>query len=280
MATMDTLIGGVHFLNDDSPDLIARKALRVNLSDLAAKGAEPFGYLLSLSLPPSVDEAWISEFTSGLAADQQEFKIVLWGGDTTSTPGPLMVSVTALGTVPEGQMIRRDGAKPGDTVWVTGTIGDGSLGLDATAAGAPDAALADRYRLPHPRLDIAKALRGVATACADISDGLVADLGHIAEASGVCATIRTEDVPLSTQARNAMETNPDNLLRVLTGGDDYELVLTVTEANGALILSRADALGIRMTKIGEISGKHQAEDVYVLNEGKLLDLPLTGYSHF
>jgi thiamine-monophosphate kinase len=234
--TKDLIVAGVHFLPDDPADAVAAKLLRANLSDLAAKGARPVGYLLGLALPPDTDEDWVAAFAAGLAADQTRFDVGLLGGDTTAIPGPLTLSLTAIGEVPSGTMIRRDGARAGDLVLVSGTIGDGMLGLEASLGrlvGLDTAHLdhlRERYRRPMPRLELGARLRGIAHAAADISDGLVADLGHIAEASGLAARLDVERVPLSAAARAALALRPELAARVATGGDDYELVLAVPPA--------------------------------------------------
>ncbi len=199
----DAMVGGVHFFPDDPADLVARKLLRVNLSDLAAKGATPLGYLVTLSAPRETPDAWFAGFASGLAADQREFGIALLGGDTTSTPGPVSLSLTIIGHVAPGMMVRRAGAHAGDGIWVTGTIGDGALGL-AVAQGRledPSGVLLDRYRLPRPRL--ALSVSGLVSAGMDVSDGLVQDLGHLCRAAGFSAEIEARSVPLSEAARAA-----------------------------------------------------------------------------
>ncbi len=252
--TKDMMVSGVHFLPDDPPDLVARKLLRVNLSDLAAMGAAPHGYALGLSLPPEIGDGWLRAFAAGLAADQREFGIALLGGDTTSTPGPLTLSLTALGFVRQGRLLRRSGASPGDVVFVTGTVGDAALGLMALrgAVADPDGFLADRYRLPRPRLAAGAALVGVASAGLDVSDGLVADLGHLCSASGVGAVIEAALVPLSPQARRAIDHRPDLIAVALAGGDDYELVFSIPpDAVGALD-RRLSGVGVAATRIGRI----------------------------
>ncbi|MBV8574051.1 MAG: thiamine-phosphate kinase, partial [Acetobacteraceae bacterium] len=193
----DAMVAGVHFLPDDPPDLVARKLLRVNLSDLAAKGATPLGYLLTVSAQRGTPDSWFMEFAAGLAQDQAEFGIALLGGDTTSTPGPVSLSLTILGHVAPGTAVHRAGARPGDGIWVTGTIGDGALGL-AVAQGRvadPSGFLLARYRLPQPRLGFV--IGGTASAGLDISDGLVQDLGHLCRAGSVAAEIEAALVPLS-----------------------------------------------------------------------------------
>jgi thiamine-monophosphate kinase len=272
--TNDAVVEGVHFLPEDPPDLVAGKLLRVNLSDLAAKAAEPFGYLLAVAWPERWDGQAQRRFAEGLARDQAEFGLVLLGGDTVSTPGPMTASVTALGYVPEGRAVRRSGARPGDGVFVTGTVGDGWLGLKA-ARGDLDGlaephrlALAGRYRSPTPRLDLRAELLGSASACADVSDGLVADLGHVLTASGAGASVELEDLPLSDAARAWLDVQPDRtaaLVALATGGDDYELVLT----SGNPLFAGA-------TRIGAVNS---GEGVRVLSAGAETPVRRAGWSH-
>ena len=248
VVTKDAMVEGVHFLAGEAPDLIARKLLRVNLSDLAAKGAEPYGYFLATAWPPSFDWPARQAFAAGLAADGETFGLVLLGGDTVSTPGPLTLSLTMLGWTPSGSAVRRAGAVPGDLVLVSGTIGDGWLGLAAARGELADADgyLAGRYRLPQPRLDLREALRAHASAAADVSDGLIADAGHIAVASGVGLRLDLDHMPLSAAARAWLDLQPDRvaaLVALASGGDDYEVVCTCPR--GA-----APALGL--TAIGQV----------------------------
>src|SRR5262245_57496657 len=203
VVTKDMLVEGVHFLHDDPPDLIARKALRVNLSDLAAKGAQPRTYLLGLSLASWIGDEWLARFAAGLAEDQRRFSVSLSGGDTTVTSGPLMVSITAFGTVPQGRMIRRKGARPRDAVFVSGTIGDAGAALavlKGEGIGLSDfdrSALISRYQLPEPRIALGQLLLGVASAALDVSDGLLGDLEHIAKVSDVRIAIDAAKIPVS-----------------------------------------------------------------------------------
>jgi thiamine-monophosphate kinase len=282
--TTDTLVGGVHFLADDPPDLVARKLLRVNLSDLAAMAAKPVGYLLALSLPIDHDDEWVEAFADGLAADQTEYDIGLLGGDTTATPGPLSATITAIGEVPTGAELRRSGARVGDVVYVSGTIGDAALGLKAIAGDLPgiDPATAntliDRYRLPRPRIALGMALRGLARAAADVSDGLVADLGHICKASAVGARIRQAAIPLSDAARAAIARVPDAASLVLTGGDDYELVFTAPPEAGPDILDAAHRAHVSVAEIGHVVA---GETVALLGpDGGEIELARAGYRHF
>src|SRR4051812_43054475 len=197
----DTIVSGVHFLVDEKPELVAARALRVCLSDLAAGGAVPYVYQLSLSLPRDWTERWVARFSRGLAADQRRFGITLCGGDTTGTPGPTTITITAFGRVARGKGLGRDGARAGDELWVTGTIGDAALGLMVARGRLKSASLEKRYRLPQPRTRLGARLVGIASAAADISDGLLADVGHIANASGLSARIERDQVPLSMAAK-------------------------------------------------------------------------------
>lgn len=288
VVTVDTVIEGVHFLPDDPPGLIARKALRVNLSDLAAKGARPIGFLQALSVNTSVTDAYLEQYAKGLAADVEHFNLPLLGGDTTSGPGPLAVSITALGAIPKGKMILRSGARPGDLLCVTGTIGDAALGLSVLraklkiASREHVAALVGRYRLPEPRLTAGAALLGKASACLDISDGLVADVGHLCTASGVAAIVERDKIPLSNAARAAVTLEPHCWQQVLGGGDDYELAFTIPTAMSAMLEQLAQEARVPMTVIGRIIAPDDAKlgSVTVLDRaGKPVAVPAGGYLH-
>jgi thiamine-monophosphate kinase len=274
--TCDAMVAGVHFLPDDPPDLVGRKLLRVNLSDLAAKGAIPIGYLMTVSTPRGMPDTWFAAFSAGLKQDQQEYSVTLLGGDTTSTPGPISLSLTILGHVAPGQAVHRAGAAPGDGIWVTGTIGDGALGLAVARRrlADPTGYLLSRYRLPQPRLGLA--ISGLASAGMDISDGLVQDLGHICRASSVAAEIDVTRVPLSDPARAA---GPEWLSTCLTGGDDYELLLAVPATREAALHHAANSAGIPVTRIGTFrSGP--AEVVVRGTDGTPLSFDRGGWSHF
>ena len=234
VVTKDAMVEGVHFPAGERPDLIARKLLRVNLSDLAAKAAEPFACFLAVAWSPRFGALEREAFARGLGEDLSGFDVVLMGGDTVSTPGPFMASLTALGWAPEGHMVRRAGAALGDIVAVSGTIGDGVLGLAAVRGeiGDPNGCLAGRLRLPTPRLDLRDVLRAQAHAAADVSDGLVADAGHIAEANGLGLSLDLDRMPLSPAARAWLDRQSDRtagLVRLATGGDDYEIVAAFAE---------------------------------------------------
>lgn len=287
--TKDMLVGGVHFFNDDPADAIARKALRVNLSDLAAKGADPAGFLLALGLPSDADEAWLEAFAAGLAADAEQYGCPLFGGDTVRSPGAAIVSVTAFGTLPSGAMVHRAGASAGDRVLVTGTIGDAALGLvlrsDAPRADKWQLApaerehLAQRYLLPEPRTAFAAAVRAYASAAMDVSDGLAGDFAKLCRESGVSADVEAEQVPLSPAARKAVAADANALRVALTGGDDYEIVLTAAPAKVAALTAAAAAAGIALTEIGRVTagaGKPRFLD----SAGRPLDLGQGSFSHF
>jgi len=231
----DAMVEGVHFPAGEDPALVARKLVRVNLSDLAAKAAEPCGALLTVCWSPACGAEARAAFARGLGQDLLTFGLPLLGGDTSCTPGPLTVSLTVLGWVPEGRMVRRAGARAGEVVGVSGTIGDGALGLAAVRGeiADPDGDLAERLRLPNPRLDLRQALLAHASAAADVSDGLVADAGHIATASGVGVDLDLDRLPLSPAARDWLDAQPERaaaLLRLAAGGDDYEVVASFPES--------------------------------------------------
>ena len=269
--TVDAMVEGVHFLPDDPADLVARKLLRVNLSDLAAKGAVPLAYLLTVSTRRGMSDAWFAGFAAGLRHDQGLFNISLLGGDTTSTPGPISVTVTAIGHVAPGRMVRRAGARAGDELWVTGTIGDGALGLRAIRGEIADLSgqLAERYRLPRPRLGLVDP--AFVRAAMDVSDGLVQDLGHLCRAGGVGATILADRVPRTVVAADWLEI-------CLTGGDDYEVLMAVDPACRGALQGRASALDMQVTCIGRFDAE---KGVRVLAaDGMAVPIAAGGWSHF
>jgi thiamine-monophosphate kinase len=258
----DGIVGGVHFFNDEAPDAIARKALRVNLSDLAAKGATPSGYLITLALPDGITEQWLAGFARGLGEDAETYGCPLLGGDTVKTPGPVTISIAIIGLVPSGRMVTRMGAKPGDRIFVSGTIGDAALGLrlrrDAALPerwgldAAMRAHLLARYQLPQPRNALADCIRDHARAAMDVSDGLVGDLAKLCRASHVSAEIDVKAVPLSGAATTAIAADESLLEPVLTGGDDYEILCTVAESRCADFRAAAGASHIPVSEIGRI----------------------------
>lgn len=282
--TKDMVAAGVHFFPDDPPESIARKALRVNLSDLAAKGAAPVGYLLGLALPADWTEDWMAGFSAGLRDDQQRYGIPLLGGDTVKSPDGLMLSITALGQVPAGRIVRRSGASVGDVIVVSGTIGDAALGLRLRLGtlGAPGEGashLLDRYLHPQPRLGLAEAVRDFASASLDISDGLIGDLSHVTRTSGVTAVVEAARIPLSPPARAFVERDPTALASVLTGGDDYEILTTMPAARFAAYEAAAARAGIPVTVIGRIVAGEGAPTV-IDGRGEKIALARASHDHF
>jgi thiamine-monophosphate kinase len=285
VVTKDAMVEGVHFLSGDPLDSTARKLLRVNLSDLAAKGAAPFGYFLAIAWPQGCAEADRRLFADGLRRDQIPYGLILLGGDTVSTPGPLTASVTLLGWVEAGRMVKRSGARAGDIILVSGTIGDGGLGLRAARGEleplGPEAVayLADRYRLPSPRLALSKALRDHASAAADVSDGLLADSGHIGEASGLRVVIDLERLPISAAAAawRDRQTDPAAAYAALAGfGDDYEVVCTAAPAAIDALISAATEAGVTLTPIGEARAGHGVSARWC---GVEISVPHAGWRH-
>ncbi|MDF1721367.1 MAG: thiamine-phosphate kinase [Minwuia sp.] len=282
VVTKDAMVAGVHFLPSDPPDMIARKLLRVNLSDLAAMGAVPRGYLLATAWTAETDRDWISRFVDGLARDQARFSVGLFGGDTVSTPGPLTFSLTALGTAARDGLLRRNGALAGDDIYVSGTLGDSALGLrvlrdDLEVEPEHATFLSQRYHLPQPRTTLGPALVGLASAAQDVSDGLLADLGHVARQSGVGAEVHLELLPLSVAAREVLIDHPDLALLPLHGGDDYELVFTASPGRRDSIRAAADASQTPVTRIGRMTG---GAGVQALAAGRPLTLKDNGWKHF
>lgn len=288
VVTTDAVVAGVHFLPDDPPDTIARKALRVNLSDLAAKGATPAGFVLTLALPRA-DASFLAPFAQALGEDADRFGCPLLGGDTVATPGPLTLSITAFGRVPAGTMVRRSAAWAGDQVVVTGTIGDAALGLDALRGGKVAGALADRselrdaliarYRVPEPRTAAAAAVRQFAHGAMDVSDGLAGDLAKLCAASGVSARIDASAVPLSDAGREALARGAATIEQILAGGDDYELLCAVPPQQCQALLAAVHGAGIAATVIGELTAG-AAAPTFVDAHGQPIVLPRLSYSHF
>ncbi len=278
----DAIVGGVHFFPDDAPRSVASKALRVNLSDLAAKGATPLGFLLTVALK-DVGEDWLASFAEGLRADALAYGCPLFGGDTDRTPGPITISVAMFGSVPEGTMVRRAGAQVGDRVFVTGTIGDAALGLllrkgaGWSLSDAERGHLNSRYLLPQPRNPLAEAVRTHASAAMDVSDGLVGDFAKLCCASRVAADIAVGQVPFSDAAKAAIAADPAMLQTALTGGDDFEIVCTVPITKAASFRAAAQAVKVPVTEIGQIKA---GEGVRFLQDGQPLTFQRTSFSHF
>jgi thiamine-monophosphate kinase len=288
VVTTDAVVEGVHFLPDDPPETLARKALRVNLSDLAAKGATPAGFVLTLALR-AVDENWLTAFAHSLGEDARHYACPLLGGDTVSTPGPLTISITAFGRVPAGGMTRRSGAQPGDRVMVTGTIGDAAIGLSILKGGAAAAALSGdaaaseslvgRYRVPEPRNDLSEAIRKHASAAMDVSDGLAGDLAKLCAASGVSAVIDAPSIPVSNAAKDLLTRGIVTLGDLIAGGDDYEVLCTVPEAAHTALVEEAHRAGVALTSIGTVVAATERL-CFLDGRGRELALSRLSYSHF
>jgi thiamine-monophosphate kinase len=289
VVTKDLLVEGVHFLAKDPRDLVARKALRVNLSDLAAKGAKPLGYFLGCVWPAAAKESEIADFARGLAEDQAAFKVSLLGGDTTAHKekgAPFTISVTMIGAAPGAGLLRRTGAQVGDDIYVTGAIGDAGLGLRALKGEIkpPPAAkklLAERYRLPSPRLAIGGALPGLASASIDVSDGLLADAGHIAERSGVAMEVSAARIPLSAPAAQWLGAQADRaraIADLASCGDDYEILFTAAPARRRSIEMAAQVTKTAVARIGVVT---RGQGVKLLAEaGEPIETPRRGFEHF
>jgi thiamine-monophosphate kinase len=289
VVTTDALVEGMHFFADDRPGQIAQKALRVNLSDLAAKGARPAGFVMALALTPDWQADWMARFAQGLGEDSLAFACPLLGGDTVKTGGPLTIAITALGLVPSGQFVRRTGVEAGDLLYVTGTIGDAAIGLGLRRDGEGDQALAlpgtarafliDRYLLPQPRLRLAEALRDLAHAGMDVSDGLIGDAAKMLHASGVSGRIELGRVPLSPAAREAIAARPALFETAVTGGDDYELIVALPAARASAFDARARQCAVPVTRIGAaVAGT--AAPVLVGLEGEVRHFERASFSHF
>ena len=287
VVTTDAIVEGVHFLPDDPPDTVARKALRVNLSDLAAKGATPAGFVLTLALR-NADETWLKPFAAALGEDAAQFACPLLGGDTVSTPGPLMVSVTAFGRVPPGKMVHRFGAKPGERVMVTGTIGDAALGLAVLKGGKVHAAASDkaarealigRYRVPQPRVAMAEIVRFHASAAMDVSDGLAGDLTKLCGVSGVSAAIDLASIPLSGATQDLVSRGVVGLETLIVGGDDYEILCTLPEDRIEAFAQAAKDAGVAVSSIGTVVAG-SAVPKFIDGEGREIALKRLSYSHF
>lgn len=286
--TSDMIVAGVHFLDTDPADLIAAKALRVNLSDLAAKGAVPLGYTLSLALNDRCSYDWVKEFARGLKRDHSEFGIALYGGDTSKTPGPLSISITAFGTVANGCMVQRKGAQVGDNVYVSGTIGDGTFGLAVALADQRFSLdvlseeqrhyLLQRYRCPQPRCNLTAAVASFASAAMDVSDGLIGDLGALLNVSGVSADIMLNDIPVSAAVKKLLAKDQQALPKALSGGDDYEIICTVAEVTSDQFEAAAKRRDVAVTKIGVIT-KGQQPPRFIDGEGQPVIFTSERYEH-
>ncbi len=285
VVSADALVAGVHFIGDEPAADIAWKALAVNVSDLAAMGAEPYAYALTLAVDEGCGDQWLTSFTGGLREAQEVFGLSLLGGDTVSTPGPLTLSITAMGMVDAGRCLKRGGARPGDDVWVSGFIGEGALGLLA-ASGAVEPAgedadgLMGAYRRPKPNVRIGPRLIGLASACMDVSDGLVADMGHLTKASSVGAEIHLERIPLSAAAERLINEDHELLKSAITGGDDYVLLFTAAEEARQAVIGVGAELAVSLYRIGKIIPAREPR-VHVLDAtGSVTQFERPGYIHF
>jgi len=289
VVTCDTIVEGVHFLKDDPPDSVGHKALAVNLSDLTAKGSRGYAYLLSLALPPEVSADWLEGFAAGLREVQDETGISLVGGDTTASLGPLTITITALGLVPQEQAVMRLGGKQGDQLYVSGTIGDACLGLrllrepalaETWGLAEEDIAfLVNAYRRPGPNNDLAILVRNFAQAAIDVSDGLVGDIEKLCQVSHVGARIEAGHVPFSPAATKALRREPNLLPDLISAGDDYGVVVAVSEKSAPGFESEAEAKGAAFTLVGNLVSAE--EEVTVVDaQGHPLELKHKGFSHF
>lgn len=288
VVTKDLLVAGTHFFPNDDPSKLAQKLWAVNCSDLAAMGAVPKSYFLGLALPKNTDEDWIKAFANGVKQALTLYGGALLGGDTTrhhDAKSPLVLSLTAIGEVPKGKALLRSGAKAGDELYVTGAIGDAYLGLqlllgklDASLLTVKESdVLKKRYHLPSARISFGQALQDIASACADISDGLVADAEHIALASDVGVDIQCEDIPLSPAAKKLCDQHVATIEQLITAGDDYELLVTVPPEKRQALHALSKQLNLPTTLIGKIT---KGQGVKVFQAGQPVLLQQTGYRHF
>lgn len=281
VVTKDLMVEGVHFFNGADPEKLAQKLLRVNLSDIAAMGAVPKFYLLGLTLPKNIKESWLKAFAAGLKKDQEKYKISLIGGDTTAHDGPIILSLTMVGETRKN-ILKRSGAKKGDFIYVTGTIGDAFLGLNILEDKIKEKAefLIERFNLPTPRLDVSNKIVGIANSCVDISDGLAADLSHILTASKVSAEIFLDKIPVSKQAKKILERKPHLIKEMITCGDDYELCFTVPPQKEIELLRIFSGSKTKITKIGRVinSGGAAILNIYDM-AGEKVVLEKKGFQH-
>jgi thiamine-monophosphate kinase len=288
IVTVDAVVAGVHVMGTDRPGDMAYKAVAVNVSDLAGKAALPLAYLMSIAFPDAPEEDWVAAFTEGLAEAQRDFGLTLIGGDTDTRPGPLSVTITAIGTVPVGRMVHRSSARPGDLFFVTGTIGDAALGLDVCRDGGLHGRwrltdseaehLRMRYLRPQPRVGLRQALMAHASAAMDISDGLLKDLASLCRASQCGATIDAKSVPLSLAAAAALRAEASLEQRILTGGDDYEILASVPAGEVAAFVAAARAEGVAVTEIGHVRADQGV--CLVGAAGVPLEVRELGWDHF
>ena len=284
----DALVEGVHFPTGKFDSQLAQKLIRSNVSDIVAKGADPLGYVLSLTLNEQITQAQLGDFCQGLANDQHKYGLKLWGGDTTRTSGPIVLSVTIIGTVSAGKVVKRSTAQPGDILCVTGTIGEPHLGLKF-ASNQMDSATSEKHRkdwlqayhVPNPPYGLRHSIRSCASAALDVSDGLIADAGHLAKASNISLTLNLFDMPISPASTDwvARQDDPTHAMTALaTGGDDYQVLLTVNPVKCDELLSISTTCDIKLTKVGSVD---KGEGIKVLDKkGRSLAIDKPGYTHF
>jgi thiamine-monophosphate kinase len=279
VVSKDAMVAGVHFLADETPETIARRLLRTSLSDLAAKAAEPFGYLLMTAWPKDIGDAYLASFRRGLELDGRTYGVALLGGDTVSTAGPLTLSATVFGWIETGRAVLRSGASAGDALVVCGAIGDGFLGLRAARGEIASEALAERYRLPRPLFELRNALLAHARAAADVSDGLLADAGHIAEASGAGLVIELFDFPASEEASAWCSSQADEVearLALAAGGDDYALACAVAESDVPGFIAAVNAAGVPAQRVGRFEPQ---PGLRITSRGRALSASHLGWRH-
>ncbi len=288
VVTTDALVAGVHFFEEDDPGDVAYKALAVNVSDLAAKAAKPIGYTLALALTELPPEDWAARFAGGLARAQGDFGIALMGGDTVAARGAWWLSVTAFGEASSRGLVPRGGARGGDLLYVSGTLGDAALGLQVRLGKAAFAAslspadrdfLLKRYLYPEPRLALSPALASHASAAMDISDGLALDASRMCAASQATAEIEVSSVPLSPAVRAALAASPEAMQAILSGGDDYEILAAIPPAEASAFEAAAAQAGVRVARIGAVKSGAQAP-IFLNADGSPLQLSSTGFEHF
>jgi len=277
----DTLNGGTHFLKKETPAHIAHKALRVNLSDMAAMGAQPLCYQMNLAFSQFPDEEWVKGFSAALLSDNEAFGVFCSGGDTTVAEGPLLVSITVTGLVPKGQAVKRSTAQAGDLVVLTGPIGQAAVGvkilLDVLEIENSEAFLEAAHK-PTPRTTISDEICKYARAAVDVSDGLIADLGHVCQTSGVSATLELAKIPFTDETKALVDANVIAYEDLLTGGDDYEIAMAVAPENIDAFTAEAAAKGVGLSVVGVFKDGQGLEVVDENAEALAFKRP--GWTHF
>jgi thiamine-monophosphate kinase len=280
VVSSDTLGAGTHFLKDEKPAFVAHKALRVNLSDLAAMGAKPYAYQLCLTLPHAPQEKMIKDFCAALLKDQKEFGIFCSGGDTTAVKNSFIISITAMGLVPKGKAVKRSGAKAGDVIVLTGVVGNALAGLRMLQNKLPkEKSCIEAYRKPTPRVAVVEIIRRYAHAAVDISDGLVADVGHIARAANCAANIDADKIKFSKPVQSFIDKGKMTFIDAITGGDDYELALAVSPKNLKALMAQLKGKNLKPQIIGSF-GKGKPGVQVIGHDKKPMDISKSGWTHF